>query len=44
MSKFHSTLSRRDFMKALGVTGAGIGAGMAVSPAFHDRLECHVKI
>ncbi|MEN8494468.1 twin-arginine translocation signal domain-containing protein, partial [Dehalococcoides sp. THU3] len=25
MKKFHSTLSRRDFMKSLGVVGAGLG-------------------
>lgn len=38
--KHHSTISRRDFMKSLGLAGAGIGAGAAAyhsaSPAFQD--------
>ncbi|MEN8614018.1 reductive dehalogenase [Dehalogenimonas sp. THU2] len=36
MSSFHSIVSRRDFMKALGVTGAGLGAAAAVAPSFND--------
>jgi reductive dehalogenase len=39
MSKFHSTVSRRDFMKGLGLAGAGIGAAAATSPVFHDLDE-----
>ncbi|QBX63425.1 twin-arginine translocation signal domain-containing protein [Dehalococcoides mccartyi] len=39
MSEFHSTISRRDFMKALGLTGASIGVASAASPIFHDLDE-----
>jgi reductive dehalogenase len=39
MSKFHHTLSRRDFMKAMGLAGAGLGAAAAASPVFHDMDE-----
>jgi epoxyqueuosine reductase len=46
MSEYHSTLSRRDFLKAVGLGGAGIGAAAALSaagiPAFkapHDMDE-----
>lgn len=39
MSKFHSTLTRRDFMKALGLAGAGLGAAAATAPVFHDLDE-----
>ena len=39
MSKFHSTVSRRDFMKGLGLAGAGLGAAAAASPVFHDLDE-----
>nr|UZH91506.1 reductive dehalogenase [uncultured bacterium] len=39
MSKFHSTVSRRDFMKTLGLAGAGLGAAAALSPVFHDIDE-----
>ncbi len=39
MSVFHSTLSRREFMKNLGFVGAGIGAASLVAPAFHDLDE-----
>ena len=39
MSKFHHTLSRRDFMKAMGLAGAGLGTAAAVSPVFHDMDE-----
>jgi reductive dehalogenase len=36
MSKFHSIVSRRDFMKGLGFTGVGLGAAAAAAPAFAD--------
>jgi reductive dehalogenase len=36
MSKFHSTVSRRDFLKALGITSASFGAFSAALPVFHD--------
>jgi reductive dehalogenase len=39
MNKFHSTISRRDFMKALGLAGAGLGAAAATTPVFHDLDE-----
>ncbi|GMW05178.1 MAG: reductive dehalogenase [Dehalococcoides mccartyi] len=39
MKTFHSTLSRRDFMKALGLAGAGIGTAAAAAPVFHDLDE-----
>lgn len=39
MSEFHSTVARRDFMKGLGLAGAGIGAAAAASPIFHDLDE-----
>jgi epoxyqueuosine reductase len=39
MASFHTTLSRRDFMKGLGLTGAGLGAAALVAPAFHDLDE-----
>ncbi len=39
MNKFHSTISRRDFMKALGLAGAGLGAAAATAPVFHDLDE-----
>ena len=39
MSKFHSTVTRRDFMKGLGLAGAGIGAAAAAAPVFHDLDE-----
>ena len=38
MSRHHSTMSRRDFLKALGLGGAGLGASLSV-PAFHDLDE-----
>ncbi len=38
-SKFHSSISRRDFMKSLGLAGAGISGIMATTPAFHDLDE-----
>lgn len=39
MSKFHSTVSRRTFMKSLGLVGAGLGAAAATAPVFHDLDE-----
>jgi epoxyqueuosine reductase len=39
MSGFHSTVSRREFMKALGLAGAGVGGAALVAPAFHDLDE-----
>ncbi len=39
MSKFHSSVTRRDFMKALGFGAAGIGAAAATAPVFHDLDE-----
>ncbi|XUX00497.1 MAG: reductive dehalogenase [Dehalogenimonas sp.] len=37
MSLFHSTVTRRDFMKGLGLTATGAAA--LVSPSFHDLDE-----
>lgn len=39
MSKFHSTVTRRNFMKGLGLGVAGIGAAVASAPVFHDLDE-----
>ncbi|MCF7635282.1 MAG: putative reductive dehalogenase [Dehalococcoides mccartyi] len=39
MSRFHSMVSRRDFMKAIGMAGAGAGAVAATTPVFHDLDE-----
>lgn len=39
MSKFHSTLTRRNFMKTLGFGAAGLGAAAAAAPVFHDLDE-----
>lgn len=39
MSSFHSTVSRRDFMKGLGLLGAGVGGASLIAPAFHDLDE-----
>jgi len=39
MGLFHGTVSRRDFMKGLGITGAGIGAAALATPTFHDLDE-----
>ncbi|QNT75563.1 reductive dehalogenase [Dehalogenimonas etheniformans] len=39
MSLFHSTVSRRQFMKALGLAGAGVGGAALVAPTFHDLDE-----
>nr|UZH91596.1 reductive dehalogenase [uncultured bacterium] len=39
MPKFHSTVSRRDFMKGLGLAGAGLSGAALVSPGFQDLDE-----
>ncbi len=39
MSTFHSIVSRRDFMKGLGLAGAGLGAAAVVSPVFNEMDE-----
>ena len=39
MTKFHTTVSRRDFMKGLGLAGAGISGAAMVAPEFHDLDE-----
>ncbi|XUX00750.1 MAG: reductive dehalogenase [Dehalogenimonas sp.] len=39
MSKFHSIMTRRDFMKILGLSATGMGAASIVAPAFHDLDE-----
>ncbi len=39
MSRFHSVVSRREFMKAIGLLGAGIGGASLVTPVFHDMDE-----
>ena len=40
MSKYHNTLSRREFLKALGLGGAGLAAAaIATQPVFHDIDE-----
>ncbi|PVV82637.1 reductive dehalogenase [Dehalogenimonas alkenigignens] len=39
MGDYHSTVSRRDFMKGLGLLGTGMGAASLVSPRFHDLDE-----
>lgn len=39
MGKFHSTVGRRDFIKALGLAGVGIGAAASTAPVFHDLDE-----
>nr|UZH91532.1 reductive dehalogenase [uncultured bacterium] len=39
MSNFHSTVSRRDFMRGLGLAGAGLGAAAAAAPVFKDLDE-----
>jgi hypothetical protein len=39
MSKYHSTLSRREFLKALGFGGAGLAAAAVAPPVFHDLDE-----
>ena len=39
MTKYHSTVSRREFLKALGLGGAGLAAAVAAPPVFHDLDE-----
>nr|UZH91622.1 reductive dehalogenase [uncultured bacterium] len=39
MSKFHSTVSRRNFMKGLGLGAAGLSAAAATTPVFKDLDE-----
>lgn len=39
MAKHHSTISRREFMKILGLGGVGLGAAAAAGPIFHDLDE-----
>jgi len=39
MSKYHSTLSRRDFIKLLGLGGAGLGAAAISAPVLNDLDE-----
>ena len=39
MSKFHSTVTRREFMKGLGLASAGLGAATDTAPVFHDLDE-----
>ena len=39
MSTFHSTVSRREFMKALGLSTAGLSAVAVSAPVFHDLDE-----
>ncbi|ADJ25452.1 reductive dehalogenase [Dehalogenimonas lykanthroporepellens BL-DC-9] len=38
-SRFHSTVSRRDFMKGLGLAGTGVGVAAAAATGFHDLDE-----
>ena len=39
MKRHHSTMSRRTFMKVLGLSGAAAGAATVASPVFHDLDE-----
>jgi epoxyqueuosine reductase len=39
MAKYHSTLSRREFLKALGLGGAGLATAAVAPPIFHDLDE-----
>ncbi|MGI2336652.1 MAG: reductive dehalogenase [Dehalogenimonas sp.] len=39
MGNFHTTVSRRDFIKGLGLAGAGLGAASLVAPQFQDLDE-----
>ena len=36
MSKYHSNISRRDFLKMMGLGGAGLGAAAVSAPVIHD--------
>jgi reductive dehalogenase len=44
MSKFHTTVSRRNFMKGLGLGAAGLGAAAATAPVFHDLDELSADV
>jgi hypothetical protein len=37
--KYHSTVSRRDFLKILGLGGLGLGASAVAAPVIHDLDE-----
>jgi len=39
MNKYHPTISRRDFMKVLGLGGAGLALGATAPPVVHDLDE-----
>lgn len=39
MAKYHSTLSRREFLKALGIGGAGVGAAALGAAALPNLLQ-----
>ncbi len=39
MSKYHSTISRREFLKALGLGGAGVAAAAVAPPVYRDLDE-----
>ena len=39
MAKHHSTVSRRDFLKILGLGGVGLSAAAVSAPVFHDLDE-----
>jgi len=39
MRNYHSTLSRREFLKALGLGGIGLGAAAMAPLAFRDMDE-----
>ena len=39
LSRYHSTVSRRDFLKMLGLGGAGMAAIAIAPPGFHDLDE-----
>lgn len=49
MSRFHSTISRRDFMKGLGLASTSLGTAAITAPAVHDldelasSAECQFK-
>ena len=38
MSKFHSNISRRNFMKGIGLAGAGLGAAAAAAPVTESKV------
>nr|UZH91511.1 reductive dehalogenase [uncultured bacterium]UZH91545.1 reductive dehalogenase [uncultured bacterium]UZH91569.1 reductive dehalogenase [uncultured bacterium]UZH91589.1 reductive dehalogenase [uncultured bacterium]UZH91625.1 reductive dehalogenase [uncultured bacterium] len=44
MHSFHSTVSRRDFMKTLGLAGAGVAATAVSAPVFHDLDELAASV